>query len=72
MPLFIFWMSFIRFGTKLYRQTVCIPLGTNCAPLVAELFLFVMKEISWSLSHGKFRLTLLRLSTPLQDTLIIY
>ena len=31
---------FIRFGTKLYRQTICIPMGTNCALLVAELFLF--------------------------------
>ena len=30
---------FIRFGSKLYRQTVCIPMGTNCAPLVADLFL---------------------------------
>ena len=31
---------FIRFGSKLYRQIVGIPLGTNCAPLVADLFLF--------------------------------
>ena len=31
---------FIRFGTKLYRQVVGIPVGTNCAPLVADLFLF--------------------------------
>ena len=31
---------FIRFGTKLYRQAVGIPMGTNCAPLVADLFLF--------------------------------
>ena len=30
---------FIRFGTKLYRQTFSIPMGTNCAPLVADLFL---------------------------------
>ena len=30
---------FIRFGTKLYRHVVRIPLGTNCAPLVADLFL---------------------------------
>ena len=30
----------IRFGTKLYRQVVGIPMGTNCAPLVADLFLF--------------------------------
>ena len=31
---------FIRFETKLYRQTIGIPIGTNCAPLVANLFLF--------------------------------
>ena len=31
---------FIRFGTKLYGQTIGIPMGTNCAPLVADLFLF--------------------------------
>ena len=31
---------FIRFGSKLYRQIVGIPTGTNCAPLVADLFLF--------------------------------
>ena len=31
---------FIRFGSKLYRKIVGIPMGTNCAPLVADLFLF--------------------------------
>ena len=31
---------FIRFGTELYRQVNGIPMGTNCAPLVADLFLF--------------------------------
>ena len=31
---------FTRFGTKFYRQTIGIPMGTNCAPLVADLFLF--------------------------------
>ena len=31
---------FIRFGTKVYRHIVGIPMGTNCAPFVAELFLF--------------------------------
>ena len=30
----------MQFGTKLYRQVVGIPIGTNCAPLVADLFLF--------------------------------
>ena len=30
----------IRFGSKLYGQIVGIPMGTNFAPLVADLFLF--------------------------------
>ena len=30
---------YIRFGSKLYRQIVGIPMGTICAPLVADLFL---------------------------------
>ena len=39
---------FIRFGTKFYRQTIGIPMGTYCAPLVADLFLFCyfMKSLS--------------------------
>ena len=35
---------FIRSGTKLYRQVAGIPMGTNCAPLVADLFLFCYKS----------------------------
>ena len=31
---------FIRFGSKLYRQILGVPMGTNCAPLVGDLFLF--------------------------------
>ena len=31
---------FIRFGSKLYRQNAGFPMGTNCDPLVADLFLF--------------------------------
>ena len=30
---------FIRFGTKFYRQTIGIPMGTYCAPVVADFFL---------------------------------
>ena len=37
---------FIRFGSKLYRQIVGIPTGTNCAPLVADLFLFCYERDS--------------------------
>ena len=35
---------YIGIGTKLYRQIVGIPMGTNCAPLVADLFLFYYEE----------------------------
>ena len=31
---------FIRFCSKLYRQIVGFSMGTRCAPLVADLFLF--------------------------------
>ena len=31
---------YIRFGSKLYRQNVGIPMEAYCAPLVADLFLF--------------------------------
>ena len=45
---------YIRFGTKLYRQIVGIPMGTNCAPLVADLFLFLYcyeRDFMDSLNH---------------------
>ena len=31
---------FIRFGSKVYKQIVRIPMGANCAPLVAVFFFF--------------------------------
>ena len=31
---------YIRLCSKLYRQIIGIPMGTNCAPLVADLVLF--------------------------------
>ena len=44
----------IQFGTKLYRQVVGIPLGTNCAPRVADLFLFCHeRDFMMSLSDDK-------------------
>ena len=45
---------FIRFGTNLYRQVVGIPMGTNCAPLVADLFLFCYeRDFMMSFSDDK-------------------
>ena len=44
---------FIRFGSKLYRQIVGIPIGTNCVPLVADLFLFCdARDFTLSLSDN--------------------
>ena len=32
--------NYVTIGNKVYRQCVRIPMGTDCAPLVANLFLF--------------------------------
>ena len=53
------WDIYIRFGTKLYRQTVGIPMGTNFAPFVAVLFLFCYERdfmTSLSLTLSKLKL----------------
>ena len=43
---------YIRSGSKLYRQIVGIPMGTNCAPLVADLFLYCYdRDFIISLNH---------------------
>ena len=45
---------FLRFGTKVYRQVVGIPMDTNCSPLVADLFLFCYeRDFIMSLSDDK-------------------
>ena len=51
---FFVGQHFIRFCTKLYRQIVGIPMGTNCAPLIADLFLFCYeRDFMMSLSDDK-------------------
>ena len=54
-PWYIVWIKFTWwFGTKLYRNIVGIPMGTNCAPLVADLFLFCYeRKFMTSLSDVK-------------------
>ena len=45
---------FVQLSTKLYRQVVGLPMGTNCTPLVADLFLFCYeREFIMSLSDDK-------------------
>ena len=57
--------NFVRFGTKFYRQVVGNPLmGTNCAPLVAHLFIFCYDRdlmMSFSDDNQAVLLTLLTL-----------
>ena len=44
---------FIRFSSKLYRQIVGIPMGTNCAPLIADMFLICYeRDFMLSLSNN--------------------
>ena len=31
---------FVEFGGQVFQQTIGIPMGTNCAPLLADLFLY--------------------------------
>ena len=53
-PTFLLDKIFIRFGTKLYRQVVGFSMGTNCAPLVADLFLFCYeRDFMMSLTDDK-------------------
>ena len=34
---------FVQFGGRLFRQVIGIPMGTNCAPLLAEFFFTRMR-----------------------------
>ena len=53
-PTFLLDNIYIRFCTKLFIQIVAIPMGTNCTPLVADLFLFCYeRDFMMSLSEEK-------------------
>ena len=32
---------FVEFGGRIFQQTIGIPMGTNCAPLLADLLLYM-------------------------------
>ena len=54
---------FIRFGSKLCRQIVGLPMGTNCAPLVADLLLFRYEKDFMLSLQDNIQLILLKLLT---------
>ena len=37
---------YVKFGETTYRQVVGIPMGTNCAPLLADLFLYASEFLT--------------------------
>ena len=41
---------FVEFGGRIFQQTIRIPMGTNCAPLLADLFLYSY-EVEFVQSH---------------------
>ena len=51
---------YIRFGGQLFRQMVGIPMGTNCAPLLADLFLYSYENEFWINSYRKAKESLLK------------
>ena len=54
---------YVEFGGRLYQQTVGIPMGTNCAPLVADLFFY---------SYEAYFVQYLQKSNIKKQTKIIY
>ena len=56
---FLVDIIFVRFGGQLFRQTVGIPMETNCAPLLADLFLYFYKNefLDKLIKQGKGKLT---------------
>ena len=63
---------YIRFGSKLYRQIVGIPVLTNCVPLVADLFYSVMRQTSCCPFQRITSLMLLKLSILLLGIWMTY
>ena len=51
---------FVVFGGKVFQQIVGIPIGTNCAPLLADIFLYSYEAefIQYLLSTGKKKISI--------------
>ena len=50
---------FVFFGGRVFQQTVGIPMGTNCTPLLADLLLYSYEAdfIQWLLKKNEKKLT---------------
>ena len=64
---------YVRFDGQLFRQMVGIPMKTNCAPLLADLFLYSYENESKLIKEGKRKLARkLNLSYSYTDDLISF
>ena len=66
---------YVRFGGQLFRQMVGLLMGTNCAPLLAELFLYSYENefLDKLIKEGKRKLaTKFNLSYSYIDDLISF
>ena len=62
----------IRFGSNLYRQIIGIPMDTNCAPLVVDLFLICYERDFMKYLSPENQIDIIEASIPLQDIDNIY
>ena len=49
---------FVMLGGRVFHQTVDIPIGTNCAPLLTDLFLYVADFVPGLLRKNAKKITL--------------
>jgi hypothetical protein len=49
---------FVVFGNKIFQQTVGITMGTNCVPLLADLFLYSYEQNSFKNFYIRIHLLL--------------
>jgi hypothetical protein len=48
---------FVVFGNQIFKRTIGIPMGTNCTPLLADLFLYSYEaEFIQNFLHAKNKL----------------
>ena len=67
--------SFIKFNGKIYKQVVGIPMGTSCAPYLANLFLYMYEKafIEKLITNNKIKEAgLLKNIFRYQDDLVVF
>ena len=64
---------YVQFGDMLYKQIVGIPMGTNCAPIIADLFLYCYERDFMSNLQKSKRFDLIdKFNDTSHDILTIY